>query len=190
LSRIKKNVALNIPNIITYVRILVIPTIVILFYIDGLLARWAIAILFFIASVSDFLDGYIARKFQQYSDLGKLLDPIADKLLVAAILILLVAVDSLKDYTLIPAIIILSREILVSGLREFLANQNVSMPVSMLAKWKTTLQLMALEGFLLSYAAPKCPWLAGLSAGILWIAAILTVMSGYVYMRQGVKHLD
>lgn len=186
----RKRTALNIPNIITYFRILVIPTIVFLFYIDGWFARWSIAVLFFIASISDFLDGYLARRFKQYSDLGKLLDPIADKLLVAAILILMVAVDRLKDYTLIPAIIILSREILVSGLREFLANQNVSMPVSLLAKWKTTIQLTALEGLLLSYAAPKCPWLEKLSAGILWIAALLTVITGYAYMRQGIKHMD
>ncbi|MDP1975959.1 MAG: CDP-diacylglycerol--glycerol-3-phosphate 3-phosphatidyltransferase, partial [Alphaproteobacteria bacterium] len=133
--------------------------------------------------------GYLARKLGQFSDLGKLLDPIADKVLVATTLILMVAVDKLKGFTLIPTLIILSREFLVSGLREFLANFNVGMPVTELAKWKTFCQMFAIGTLLFSYGTPSCPFLPKLGAVLLWIAAILTLITGYIYLKQTLIHV-
>ena len=184
-----KNKVLSIPNLLTFLRIIIIPTIVVCFYIDSMAARWAMFILYTIAGISDFLDGYLARKLGQFSDLGKLLDPIADKVLVATTLILMVAVDKLKGFTLIPTLIILSREFLVSGLREFLANFNVGMPVSELAKWKTFCQMFAIGTLLFSYGTPSCPFLPKLGAVLLWIAAILTLITGYIYLKQTLIHV-
>lgn len=184
-----KNKVLNIPNILTFLRIIIIPTIVVCFYIDSMLARWAMFSLYTIACISDFFDGYLARKLGQFSDLGKLLDPIADKVLVATTLILMVAVDKLKGFTLIPTLIILSREFLVSGLREFLANFNVGMPVTELAKWKTFCQMFAIGTLLFSYGTPSCPFLPKLGAVLLWIAAILTLITGYIYLKQTLIHV-
>lgn len=180
---------MSIPNILTFIRIIIIPSIVIAFYVDTLLARWIMFTLYTFACISDFLDGYLARKLQQYSDLGKLLDPIADKVLVATTLILLVAVDKLKGFTLIPTLIILSREFLVSGLREFLANFNVGIPVTNLAKWKTFCQMFAIGTFLFSYGTPSCPFLPLLGAILLWVAAILTLITGYIYLKETLKHV-
>jgi cardiolipin synthase (CMP-forming) len=184
-----KNKVLSIPNILTFLRIIIIPTIVVCFYIDSMAARWAMFSLYTIAGISDFLDGYLARKLGQFSDLGKLLDPIADKVLVATTLILMVAVDKLKGFTLIPTLIILSREFLVSGLREFLANFNVGMPVTELAKWKTFCQMFAIGTLLFSYGTPSCPFLPKLGAVLLWIAAILTLITGYIYLKQTLIHV-
>lgn len=188
-ANFSKNKILSIPNILTFLRIIIIPTIVICFYIDSILARWTMFVLYTIACVSDFFDGYLARKLGQFSDLGKLLDPIADKVLVATTLILMVAVDKLKGFTLIPTLIILSREFLVSGLREFLANFNVGMPVTELAKWKTFCQMFAIGTLLFSYGTPSCPFLPKLGAILLWIAAILTLITGYIYLKQTLTHV-
>src|SRR5690606_6862541 len=148
--------AFNLPNLLTYARIMAVPLIVLCFFLEGRLessdfARWSALFIFVAASVTDYLDGYLARSWKQTSNIGRMLDPIADKLLVATSLLLLVAADTqrtISGWSLWAAIIILCREILVSGLREYLAALKVSVPVTKLAKWKTTIQMVAI-GFLL-----------------------------------------
>lgn len=186
----KKNVALSLPNLLTYGRILAVPAVAACFYFKGDTPRWIAFGLFFFAAVSDFFDGYLARAWQQQSALGRMLDPIADKLLVSVSLLMLAADGTIGGWSLAAAIIILCREILVSGLREFLAELQVSVPVTQLAKWKTTFQLVAI-GLLLAGPAGEDllpgTTLAGLVA--LWIAAILTLYTGYDYFRAGIGHL-
>ncbi|KAA5607217.1 CDP-diacylglycerol--glycerol-3-phosphate 3-phosphatidyltransferase [Roseospira marina] len=179
-----------LPNAMTLARIALIPVIVATFYIPGPEARWVAAGLFVIAAVTDYLDGWLARKLQVVSDFGRFLDPIADKLLVAAILVMLAGFDRLSDVALVAAVVILFREILVSGLREFLAGRSIGMPVTMLAKWKTTAQLVALPLLLVGDAAT----LGGLPLDwpgelLLWVAALLTAQTGYIYLRQGLAHM-
>ncbi|MEM9207422.1 MAG: CDP-diacylglycerol--glycerol-3-phosphate 3-phosphatidyltransferase, partial [Pseudomonadota bacterium] len=142
------------------------------------------------AGVTDFLDGYLARTMGQHSALGQMLDPIADKLLVAVCLFALVAVDRISGLTVIPALVILSREILVSGLREFLATLQVSVPVTWIAKWKTTLQLVAI-GFLIAGDAGDTILPITTDIGIfgLWISGLVTLYTGYEYFRGGLRHL-
>ena len=189
--------AFNIPNLLTYGRILAVPAIVLCFFVEGRLqssdfARWSALGLFILASVTDYLDGYLARIWQQTSNIGKMLDPIADKLLVSTCLILLAA-DSegtIAGWTLWAAIIILCREILVSGLREYLAALKVSVPVTRLAKWKTTLQMFAI-GFLLAGPAGDeiLPYTTLIGIVLLWISALVTLYTGYDYFRAGAKHI-
>lgn len=189
--------AFNIPNLLTYGRILIVPLIVLCFFVDGGLqssdaARWSALALFALASVTDYLDGYLARIWQQTSNIGKMLDPIADKLLVSTCLILLAADTdrTIAGWTLWAAIIILCREILVSGLREYLAALKVSVPVTQLAKWKTTLQMFAI-GFLLAGPAGDkvLPYTTQMGIVLLWISAIVTLYTGYDYFRAGAKHI-
>lgn len=189
--------AYNIPNLLTYGRILAVPLIVLCFFIEGRLqssdfARWAALIIFVIASITDFLDGYLARIWNQTSNIGRMLDPIADKLLVSTSL-LLMAVDTEKTiagWSIWAAIIILCREILVSGLREYLAGLKVSVPVTRIAKWKTTAQMFALAFLLAGPAGDKVlPYTTEIGIILLWIAALLTVYSGYDYFRAGLKHV-
>lgn len=189
--------AFNIPNLLTYGRILTVPLIVLCFFFEGRLqssdaARWSALFLFVMASVTDYLDGYLARIWQQTSNIGKMLDPIADKLLVSACLLLLAA-DSdgtIAGWTLWAAIIILCREILVSGLREYLAALKVSVPVTQLAKWKTTLQMFAIAFLLAGPAADKLvPYTTQMGIVLLWISAIVTLYTGYDYFRAGAKHI-
>lgn len=183
--------AWSVPNILTYGRVGVVPIVVgCLFWpeIEGM--RW-IALGFFIAAaITDFLDGYLARALSQQSSLGQMLDPIADKLLVAAVLMMLVADHTIASYSLSAAIIILCREILVSGLREFLAELKVSIPVSKVAKWKTTLQLVAL-GFLI--AGPSgdeiIPGITKTGLILLWLSALLTLYTGWDYLKAGLKQM-
>lgn len=179
----------SLPNLLTYGRILLVAVMVGAFFLEGDVARWTALLIFTIAAVTDFLDGYLARAWKQQSRLGQMLDPIADKLLVAVALVLLVAWETISGTTLIPAIVILCREILVSGLREFLATAKVSVPVSVLAKWKTTLQMFAL-GFLLAGPAGDKVFELNTTVGVagLWGAAILTLYTGYDYFRAGVRH--
>lgn len=174
----------NLPNILTLSRIILIPIMVALFYLPQEKANWILVSLFLYASITDFLDGFIARQRDQISTLGRFLDPLADKLLVSAVLLMLVGEGRIMGIHLIPAVIILCREILVSGLREFLATFQKKIPVSYLAKWKTTFQMIALLA-LLSGITPV------LTLGIitLWIAAILTLISGYSYLQQSIKHI-
>ncbi|ADZ69638.1 CDP-diacylglycerol--glycerol-3-phosphate 3-phosphatidyltransferase [Polymorphum gilvum] len=185
-----RNVAFSLPNLLTYARILAVPAVTACFYFDGMTPRWIALAIFIVAAVTDFFDGYLARAWQQQSALGRMLDPIADKLLVAVCLLLLVYKGDIGGWSLIAAIIILCREILVSGLREFLAELRVSVPVTKLAKWKTTVQLVALALLLAGPAGEVIlpgTTLAGLVA--LWIAAMLTLYTGYDYFRAGIGHL-
>ncbi|MEP1205940.1 MAG: CDP-diacylglycerol--glycerol-3-phosphate 3-phosphatidyltransferase [Rhizobiaceae bacterium] len=185
----------SIPNLLTYARILVVPLVVLCFDLEERgkstdVARWWALGLFAFASITDFFDGYLARIWQQSSSLGKMLDPIADKLLVAACLLLLAADGVIAGWSIWAAVVILSREILVSGLREYLADLKVSVPVTQLAKWKTTLQMFSL-GFLLAGPAgdkvfPLCTQ-TGLV--LLWISAVVTLVTGWDYFRAGLKHV-
>ncbi|MGC2857318.1 CDP-diacylglycerol--glycerol-3-phosphate 3-phosphatidyltransferase [Novispirillum sp. DQ9] len=179
----------NLPNLLTLSRIIVIPLVVATFYIDGPTARWVAVTLFAAAAISDFFDGWLARRWNQVSSLGRFLDPIADKLLVAAVLLMLVAFGRVGEWSVLPAVVILCREILVSGLREFLAELHVGVPVTKLAKWKTTFQLMALPILLIGDAAPF--GIPGQLIGevSLWVAAVLTVVTGWDYLRAGLAHM-
>jgi cardiolipin synthase (CMP-forming) len=187
--------AYNIPNLLTYGRILAVPLIVLCFFVEGKLsisntARWVALWIFVIASITDFLDGYLARIWNQTSNIGRMLDPIADKLLVASILLLVAADGTIAGWSIWAAIIILCREILVSGLREYLAALKVSVPVTRIAKWKTTVQLVAIA-FLLAGPAGDAvlPYTTQIGIGLLWIAALLTIYTGYDYFRAGLKHI-
>jgi len=183
--------ATRIPNLLTFSRIAVIPLLVALFWVEGDGARWAACVLFTLAGITDYLDGYLARSWGEQSQLGELLDPIADKLLVATTLLLLAAFGRIGGLTLLPAIVILCREILVSGLREFLASLNVGMPVTRLAKWKTGIQMVAI-GFLIVGDAGNWVVPHATEIGVIgiWIAAVLTVFTGYDYLREGLRHVD
>ncbi|MEM9277274.1 MAG: CDP-diacylglycerol--glycerol-3-phosphate 3-phosphatidyltransferase [Pseudomonadota bacterium] len=200
MSEIKKDkpaLLYSIPNMLTYGRILAVPLVVLCFYLEGKLqssdfARWSALAVFFIASVTDFLDGYLARIWQQTSNIGRMLDPIADKLLVATCLLLLAADTdkTIAGWSLWAAIIILCREILVSGLREYLAELKVSVPVTWIAKWKTTIQMLAI-GFLLAGSAGDkiFPYTTHTGLVLLWIAALITLYTGYDYFRAGLRHI-
>ena len=193
-----------LPNLLTYGRIIAVPLVVACMYWQALLAggiwlRWVALALFIIAGITDVLDGYFARSLGQQSRLGSMLDPIADKLLIASCLLMLAADETIKGWSLWAAIVILCREILVSGLREYLAELRVSVPVTRLAKWKTTAQLVAV-GFLLAGKAGDDAFsmLTGANVGpvvtlvgltLLWISAILTLYTGYDYFRAGLRHL-
>lgn len=177
----------RLPNWLTYSRIVVIPLMVACFYVKGELGFWLCSSLFLYASVTDFFDGYLARAWNAASNLGRFLDPIADKLLVATALILLVSEGRAH---VLPAIAILAREILVSGLREFLMELHVPLPVSKMAKYKTAVQMLAIYLLLLSTAASHSLPMDAIGQGLLWIAAILTIVTGYAYFRTGVKHMQ
>lgn len=181
----------SIPNILTFSRILAIPVVVGLVFIQPPLGNWLAFVVYASACITDFFDGYLARAWHQQSKLGRFLDPIADKLLVAAVLLMLVGIDRVSGITVIPAAIILCREILVSGLREFLAGVHVSLPVSNLAKWKTTIQLMALGFLLVGAAGPKFGPFTTLEIGTygLWLAAGITVITGFDYLVAGLRHI-
>ncbi len=187
--------AYSIPNILTYGRILCVPLIVVCFFVEGRLessdfARWAAVWIFVIASITDFFDGYLARIWNQTSNIGRMLDPIADKLLIAAILLLVAADGTIAGWSLWAAIIILCREILVSGLREYLADLKVSVPVTRIAKWKTTAQMVAIAFLLAGPAGDKIlPYTTQIGIALLWIAALLTMYTGYDYFRVGLKHI-
>ena len=178
----------TLPNLLTFSRILVIPALIGSFYLSFPLANWLALVLFTAAGITDFFDGYVARSRGQMSKLGRFLDPVADKLLVGAALVMLAAFDRIDDITLIAAVIILSREILVSGLREFLAEVKVGVPVTTLAKWKTTVQMIAI-GFLLAGDAGNPIPAREIGIVGLWIAAVLTLYTGYDYLRAGLRHM-
>lgn len=179
----------NLPNLLTLSRILVIPLVIACFYVGGPTARWVACALFVTAAITDWFDGYLARSWGQTSNFGRFLDPIADKLLVAAVLLMLTAFDHLSDLTVLPAVVIMMREILVSGLREFLAELRVGMPVSRLAKWKTAVQMAALTFLILGDAGPQQLKLVLIGEVSLWLAAALTLVTGYDYLQAGMKHI-
>jgi len=178
---------LNLPNILTLSRIAAIPVVVACFWLDRGWAQWFSMIVFVAACVTDWFDGYFARRYHQISRFGRFLDPIADKLLVAAALLMLVDRGPLHGVHVLAALIILAREILVSGLREFLAELRVGLPVSQLAKWKTGVQMVAIALLLVGDAADHILTVAGL--WMIWAAALLTLITGYDYLRTGLRHM-
>jgi len=173
------------PNLLTASRILAIPALALAFYIPGDFGKWATCAIFAVAAVTDFFDGYVARNWSMQSPLGRMMDPIADKLLVGAAILMLVHFDRAP---ILPALVILSREILVSGLREFLVEVQVGLPVSRLAKWKTGVQMAAIGFLLAGSAAPW--WLFADLVGWygLWLAAGLTLITGFDYLIVGLRH--
>lgn len=179
----------SLPNLLTLSRIAVIPLIIGLLYVPGAWAAWAAFILFSAAGITDYFDGYLARIWSQVSVIGRCLDPIADKLLVSATLFMLVAVDRLTGVAVLPAVVILLREVMVSGLREFLAGVNVGVPVSRLAKWKTAIQMVALALLIVGDHGPV--WLPVVDLGTfgLWVAGTLTLITGWDYMHAGFLHM-
>ncbi len=185
-----KPAPLSLPNLLTYGRIAAVPALVAcLYFLQGDVARWSAFGLFVLAGLTDWLDGYLARAWEQQSTLGAMLDPIADKLLVGAALLMLAHDGTIGEVSIWAAVIILCREILVSGLREFLAELNVKVRVSVLAKWKTTVQMVALAVLLAGPAGEKyIPGLETAGIALLWLAAVLTLWTGYDYLKAGVKH--
>jgi cardiolipin synthase len=186
---------LSLPNILTCARIAAIPVVIGCVFVQSILdgplwLRWVALAVFVAAAITDYLDGYYARIWDQHSALGRMLDPIADKLLVASCLLMLAAESSIHGWTLWAAIVILCREILVSGLREYLAGLRVSVPVTKLAKWKTTMQLVAI-GFLITGEAGEMvfPPITLIGIVLLWLSAIFTIYTGWDYFRAGIHHL-
>ena len=184
---------LKIPNILTIGRIIIVPIFVLSFFIPGFFGDLIPFFLFVLASFTDFLDGLLARLFKEESKLGELLDPIADKILVAAALILLVMNGTIKNYEVIAAIIILTREILISGLREFLAKGSIKMPVTGLSKLKTFLQMLSIAILLTGDSGNKIVNFQDYNAQtigiiLLWLSSFLTLFTGYEYMRKGMDH--
>jgi CDP-diacylglycerol--glycerol-3-phosphate 3-phosphatidyltransferase/cardiolipin synthase len=183
----------KIPNILTIGRIIIVPFFVLAFYLPGFYGDLTAFALFLIASFTDFLDGMLARMLGEESKLGELLDPIADKIIVATALILLVMSGTIKHYEVIAAIIILTREILISGLREFLAKGKIRLPVSNLAKLKTFLQMVAIALLLTGETGNKILNFQDYNAKtigiiLLWLSAFLTLYTGYEYLRKGIDH--
>ncbi len=189
-SRAPSPVLTRLPNILTYGRIIAVPVIVGCLLYGGHQARWLAFGIFIAAAITDFFDGYLARLWSQQSSLGRMLDPIADKLIVAAVILMLAANGTIYGPHIWAAVIILSREILVSGLREFLAELQVSVPVTQLAKYKTAIQLIAI-GFLIAGPAGDrvLPYNSEIGLAGLWIAATLTLYTGYDYFRAGLQYL-
>lgn len=183
--------AWSLPNILTYGRVVAVPVVVaFLFWPGDFWMRWTAFGVFVAAGVTDFFDGYLARIWSQQSSLGRMLDPIADKLLVASVLMVLVANQTIVSWSIWAAIVILCREILVSGLREYLAELRVSVPVSRIAKWKTTMQIFAL-GFLIVGPAGVhvLTYTVEIGLALLWLSAALTLYTGWDYFRAGLRHV-
>jgi cardiolipin synthase len=176
----------QLPNFLTVLRIFLIPILILSFYLDAKLASIVAVSIFVFASITDFVDGFLARKWEVQSDFGRMLDPIADKLLVASTLMMLV---HFQKAPVIPTIIILCREILVSGMREHLGKISVNMPVSTLGKIKTGFQMMAITILIIADDVKHIPYLSEFGVFSIWFAAGLTVVSGYAYCREGFKHV-
>lgn len=187
---------LSLPNLLTLSRIVAIPVLAALLWWPGWQLGYALAfVLYCLMGITDYFDGYLARSSGTVSKLGVFLDPIADKIMVAAVILVLTAQGALRgpyvgDFHVIAGLIILTREIAVSGLREFLAGLQVSMPVTKLAKWKTTFQLVSLGALILGVALPDWGWVHLTGLVCLWAAAILTLITGWDYLRVGLKHMD
>ena len=187
---------LTLPNLLTLSRIFAVPILVFLLWRPTPIDYAITFVLYCLVGITDYFDGYLARAQQQISRLGQFLDPIADKIMVAAVIIMLVSTRKMSGEPeihglhILAALVILLREIIVSGLREFLAPLNISMPVSRLAKWKTTLQLVSLGALILAGALPHWPWVHLVGLASLWAAAALTLVTGWDYLRVGLKHMD
>jgi len=182
---------LTLANILTLSRIFAVPILVALLWPVGGWFDYALAFaLYCLMGVTDYFDGYVARSSGTVSRLGIFLDPIADKIMIAAVLMMLVFIQTIHGLHVIAGLIILLREITVSGLREFLAGLQVSVPVTQLAKWKTTFQLVALGALILGGATPQWAWVHDVGIASLWAAALLTLITGWDYMRVGLRHMD
>ncbi|MDQ3246168.1 MAG: CDP-diacylglycerol--glycerol-3-phosphate 3-phosphatidyltransferase [Pseudomonadota bacterium] len=187
---------LSLPNLLTLSRIFAVPLLVFLLWRPTPVDYLFTFVLYCIVGITDYFDGYLARAQGQISRLGQFLDPIADKIMVVAVLIMLISsrkanpVPEIDGLHIIPALVILLREIFVSGLREFLASLQVSVPVTALAKWKTTLQFVALGALILGGGFPNQPWVNDVGIASLWAAAALTLVTGYDYLRIGLRHMD
>jgi CDP-diacylglycerol--glycerol-3-phosphate 3-phosphatidyltransferase/cardiolipin synthase len=188
---------LTLPNLLTLSRIFAVPILVFLLWYPGWRVGYGFGfVLYCIVGITDYLDGYLARAQGTVSKLGIFLDPIADKIMVAAVIVMLISTEGggyhpiIRGWDVIPALIILLREIAVSGLREFLAQLSVSVPVSKLAKWKTTFQMVSLGALILAGALPDETWVLLVGQISLWAAAALTVITGWDYLRVGLKHMD
>ena len=187
---------LSLPNILTLSRIFAVPILVFLLWRPTPLDYGVTFVLYCIVGITDYFDGYLARAQGRISRLGQFLDPIADKIMVAAVIVMLVSSRNhsgepvIHSFHIIAALIILLREIIVSGLRELLGPLNVSVPVSALAKWKTTFQLVSLGALILGGAVPSQEWVHLVGLVTLWLAAGLTLITGYDYLRVGLKHMD
>jgi cardiolipin synthase len=187
---------LTLPNLLTLSRIFAVPILVFLLWRPTPLDYAITFVLYSIVGITDYFDGYVARAQGQISRLGQFLDPIADKVMVAAVLMMLISsrkanpVPEVEGLHIVAALIILLREIIVSGLREYLATLQVSVPVSRLAKWKTTFQIVALGALILGGAVPQMPWVHVVGLVSLWAAAILTLVTGWDYLRTGLHHFD
>lgn len=179
----------SLPNILTVSRILAIPAICAAFFLPGIWSAWVPLGLFVAAGITDWFDGYLARKWGQMSDLGRFLDPVADKLLVAAVILMLIAFERIDRITCLAAVVIMCREITVTGLREFLAELRVKVPVSKLAKWKTTVQLIALGILIVGDHGPAVLHTRLIGEIGLWIAAVLTLYTGWDYLQTGLRHM-
>jgi len=180
----------NIPILLTLFRIAAIPGIVALLYVDTNLGRYFACALFGIAAITDFFDGFLARALGQQSKMGQFLDPVADKLLVAAALLMMTSFGQISGLVILPAIVILCREIMVSGLREFLAEIRVGIPVSTLAKWKTTLQMFSIGFLIVGDSGPDFLATRFIGEFGLWAAALLTLITGYDYLQTGLRHME
>jgi cardiolipin synthase len=180
----------NLPNAMTIGRLLTLPLLVILMMIDASWAAWSALAIYTLGCITDYLDGYIARRYKLESNFGKFLDPVADKIFIATVLICLIANGHLDGWGVVPVLLILCREFLISGLREFFGPQNIQFPVSKLAKWKTGIQMFAL-GFLImgQYGVPVLPLNVEIGYTLLIAATVLTVITGWAYVKEGMKHL-
>ena len=178
----------NLANFLIIARIIVIPIIVICIYLKSPFYGWVAFVLFCVASITDYFDGYIARIRNEITNFGTFLDPIADKLLVAAVILILTSKGIIADWETIPALIILLREIAVSGLREYLAGIKISVPVSRIAKLKTSIQLIALALLILSESQISLLPIVFIGKIALWAAGILTLYTGFDYLKSGIKH--
>lgn len=194
-SPVKRGHALALPNLLTYGRCAAVPLVAACMFWSDILAggiwlRWVALGIYLAAAVTDFFDGYLARAWSQQSAIGRMLDPIADKLLVSTSLLMLASDGTIRGWSIWAAVVILCREILVSGLREFLAEVRVSVPVTQLAKWKTATQLVAVGVLLAGPAADRIlPGTTLMGIVLLWIAALLTLYTGWDYFRAGARHL-
>ena len=188
---------LSLPNLLTLSRIFAVPILVALLWHPGWLGYLLAFVLYCVAGITDYFDGYLARAQGAVSRLGIFLDPIADKIMVAAVIVMLISTEQVlgghpvvAGWNVMAALVILLREIAVSGLREFLAQLQISVPVSRLAKWKTAFQMIALGALILAGALPGWGWIHLLGLACLWAAAALTVVTGWDYLRVGLKHMD
>lgn len=182
---------LTLPNVLTLSRIVAVPVLVALLWPHATPWQYAITfVLYCIIGATDWVDGAIARSRGAVSRLGIFLDPIADKIMVVAVIVTLIFTRDIHGAHVLPALVILLREIIVSGLREFLAGLSVSVPVSQLAKWKTAAQMTALGGLILAGALRDMTWLSPAALALLWLAAVLTLTTGYSYLRVGLRHMD